>query len=282
MMRISLCNEVLRDLSFPQQCEAAAALGYDGLEIAPFTLSDDPAKLTSEERLEISAVAADNGLAITGLHWVMNAPTGLSLTSDDQDVIQRTRDHISAMIDLCVDLGGGVIVHGSPDQRRLQDAASPEAARAVAREHFRLAGEASGAAGILYCIEPLSPKLTSFVNTVAEAAEIVDDFGLPGLRTMLDTCAAADSETDPADAVIERWLPSGHIAHIHLNDHDRRAPGQGADRFLDIMRTLRSQRYSGVIGIEPFRYEPSGLAAAAVAAGYLRGLNEALEEDESL
>ena len=36
LMRISLCNEVIAGLPFAQQCELAAALGYDGLEPAPF------------------------------------------------------------------------------------------------------------------------------------------------------------------------------------------------------------------------------------------------------
>ncbi|WP_366654213.1 sugar phosphate isomerase/epimerase family protein [Fodinicurvata sp. EGI_FJ10296] len=281
MMRISLCNEVLRDLSFEEQCEMAAALGYDGLEVAPFTLAEDPARLTAVERADVRSIAADNGLTITGLHWVLSAPANLSLTSDDGETLRRTRNHMLAMVDLCAELGGTVIVHGSPDQRRLEDASSPEAARATALDHFRAVGEAAGPMGVVYCIEPLSPKLTAFVNTVGEAAAIVDEIGLPGLKTMLDTSAAADSETAPHHEVIDRWLPSGHIAHIHFNDRDRRAPGQGDDRFLAIMRMLIARQYDGVIGIEPFRYEPSGVAAAAVARGYLRGLSEALEEYES-
>ena len=32
-MRISLCNEVIRELPFERQCELVKKLGYDGLEI---------------------------------------------------------------------------------------------------------------------------------------------------------------------------------------------------------------------------------------------------------
>ena len=45
-MRTSLCNAVIRELPFEQQCGFATAVGYDGLEIAPFTLSDEPHLLT--------------------------------------------------------------------------------------------------------------------------------------------------------------------------------------------------------------------------------------------
>ena len=41
-MKIALCNEVLRDMEFAAQCDYAAALGYDGLELAPFTLGAKP------------------------------------------------------------------------------------------------------------------------------------------------------------------------------------------------------------------------------------------------
>ena len=53
-MRIALCNEVVRTLHFAAQCELAAALGYDGVELAPFTVSDAPDQLTSEELAALS------------------------------------------------------------------------------------------------------------------------------------------------------------------------------------------------------------------------------------
>jgi len=40
-MIIALCNEVLAEMPFERQCEFAAATGYDGLELAPFTLSSN-------------------------------------------------------------------------------------------------------------------------------------------------------------------------------------------------------------------------------------------------
>jgi sugar phosphate isomerase/epimerase len=68
-MKISLCNEVIRELPFERQCELVKKLGYDGLEIAPVTLSDDPPKITAARRAELKKIAADNGIAITGLHF---------------------------------------------------------------------------------------------------------------------------------------------------------------------------------------------------------------------
>jgi D-psicose/D-tagatose/L-ribulose 3-epimerase len=44
-MKISLCNEVLRERPFAEQCRLAAAIGCHGLELAPFTLAADPGTL---------------------------------------------------------------------------------------------------------------------------------------------------------------------------------------------------------------------------------------------
>src|SRR3979411_3153239 len=82
-MRISLCNEVLPPLDFERQCALAAALGYDGLEIAPFTLGDDPTRLSAARKADLRRAASEAGIAITGLHYLMRAPAGLSITSAD-------------------------------------------------------------------------------------------------------------------------------------------------------------------------------------------------------
>ena len=59
-MRISLCNEVIAGFDFARQCEFARAVGYDGLEIAPFTLDtldEEPHRLSPARRAEIRRIA---------------------------------------------------------------------------------------------------------------------------------------------------------------------------------------------------------------------------------
>jgi D-psicose/D-tagatose/L-ribulose 3-epimerase len=180
------------------------------------------------------------------------------------------------MVELCADLGGEMLVHGSPDARNPADAPDPATARATAAACFARAGRAAEAAGVRYCLEPLSPTLTPFLNTVADCAAFIDEIGAPGLMTMLDTCAAADSEDRPAHEALAEWLPTRRIGHVHVNDPNRRAPGQGAMTFRAVLEAVARSDYTGYVSAEPFVYEPSGLATAAVAAGYLRGLREAI------
>lgn len=272
MMRFALCNEVVRDLSFPAQCALAAGLGYAGLEVAPFTLdAEAPHLLPASRRAEARRTAAEAGTAITGLHWLLLAPAGLSITSADPALRARTLEVIERLIGLAADLGAGYLVHGSPGQRQV--VADGDAGRAEATM-ARIA-EWSAAAGLTYCLEPLAARETNWATTVAEAVAIIDRIGNPALRTMLDVCAAGNGEAEPVTALLDRWLPTGKLAHIHLNDRNRRAPGQGADRFAPILATLRRHGYAGVCGVEPFEYLPDGTGSAAFAAGYLHGALEA-------
>jgi D-psicose/D-tagatose/L-ribulose 3-epimerase len=276
-MRIALCNEVLRDMAFAEQCAYTAALGYDGLEVAPFTLGDEPHFLPARERKQLRAEAEAAGVAVTGLHWLLVTPKGLSITSPDHGVRERTTDVLRRLVDLCADLGGRVLVHGSPAQRTVAEGDDPEAAWERAREVFAAVAPVAEAAGVTYCLEPLARRETNFVNTVAEAARMVEEVGSPAVRTMIDTSAAGATEGKPVAELIREWLPTGLVAHVQVNDTNRRGPGQGADRFSPVLAALREADYRGVVAVEPFDYRPDGRGSAARAIGYLRGILEALD-----
>lgn len=275
-MRLVLCNEVLRDLTFPAQCAFAKAVGYDGLEIAPFTLTSEPHRLTGAEAAVLRRTVEDHGLAVTGLHWLLVTPQGLSITSADAGIRSRTRDVLLGLLDLCAGLGGRVMVHGSPAQRQVADGQCEAQAFGHARDLFAALAPEAEARGIVYCIEPLAPPDNRFITTLTEAARLVGAVGHPAFRTMIDTSAAAAHEAEPVADLVRRWVPTGLVAHVQLNDANRRGPGEGRDRFAPVLRALAETRYAGDIAIEPFIYEPDGPACAARAAGYVRGLMEAL------
>jgi sugar phosphate isomerase/epimerase len=275
-MRIALCNEVLGGMPLERQCEYAAALGYDGLEIAPFTLSDSPETISSSEAAKIRAIVETSGLVVTGLHWLLVKPDGLSLTAPDAAVRARTTEVMNRFIALCAELGGTVLVHGSPKQRTIPAGETHATALSRLRDGLALAASAAAKAGVIYCIEPLSPRETALVNTVAEAAELVRAIDHPNLRTMIDCSAAGLTEAEPVPDLIDRWLPTGLIAHLQVNDPNRRGPGQGAMKFGAILAALKRHNYTGTVAVEPFDYSPDGPAAAAFSAGYLRGLREVL------
>jgi sugar phosphate isomerase/epimerase len=274
-MKIALCNEVIRTLPIEEQAAFAAALGYDGLEIAPFTLDAvRPHRLGDAAIAAVRRAVEASGLIVSGLHWLLVAPPGLSITTTDPAVRAVTREVMHGVIDLCAALGGRYLIHGSPAQRQLEAGRETEG-RAAALDYFRETAELAAAADVLYCLEPLSPDQTSFVTSLAEAQEIVAEVASPAFQAMIDCKAAAVSETKDIPALLRQHLPAGLIRHVHFNDPNRRGPGEGDLAFTPIVQELLDLAYDGWIGVEPFVYEPDGPACAARAIGYIRALEEA-------
>jgi sugar phosphate isomerase/epimerase len=231
--------------------------------------------MPAAERAQVRRTCADSGIVVSGLHWLLVAPKGLSITSSDPAVRVKTLEVMRGLIGLCADLGGSYLVHGSPAQRSL-DADDRAGCAERGEEAWAAVARDAEAAGVTYCIEPLAPRETDFVNTVADAAAIVRRIGSPALRTMIDTSAAAAAETEPVADLVERWMPTGLVGHVQLNDRNRRAPGQGDDRFRPILAALKRTGYSGWLAMEPFDYVPDGPTCAARAIGYVQGVMEDL------
>ncbi len=269
-MKLSLCNEVIRELPFERQCALAAALGYKGLEVAPFTLGDEAWRMPASKRTAVRRACSDAGLEVSGLHWLLAAPAGLSMATADRAVWQRSLDVMLGSIDLCAELGGAYLVHGSPGQRRV---AAPDDAKRV-EEAWTAAAVASEKAGVVYCLEPLARPDCNFVNTLAEAEEVVKRIGSPAFRLMIDTLASSLEEKEPVADAIRRWMPTGLMAHIQLNDRNKRGPGEGNDKFAPVVQALSDTGYDGWVAMEPFVYEPDGPTCAARMIGYVQGLLE--------
>lgn len=275
MLDLTLCNELLAEegLTLAQQCEIARDLGYIGLELAPATLSPAPHLLGAEERAEIRATVEDSGLRVTGLHWLLTAYPELSIT--DPATSDAAQEVLIALVGLCADLGGRVLVHGSPGQR-MRPAGTGDGElldRLVA--FFRPIAEEAARRGVVYCIEPLAAVETDLINTVAEAARLVEAVGHPAFRTMIDISAAGQEEGDVA-GLIRQWVPTGMIAHIHANDSNRGAPGMGNDPFPQIVAALIEAGWSSPVGVEPFRTLIDARVTAAIGAATLRACERAV------
>ncbi|HVF65749.1 MAG TPA: sugar phosphate isomerase/epimerase family protein [Casimicrobiaceae bacterium] len=281
MRRLALCNEVIADREFAAQCVYAAELGYDALEVAPFTLGEDPLRLPVHRRNEVRRAASDAGIAISGLHWLLVKPEGLSLTTVDAAARDRTRDALVALVDLCAELGGRYLVHGSPKQRATPPGVDRSVATALIAEGLAHAAQAAERAALQYLIEPLPVDETDQINTLDEAVALVREIDSPALATMIDTKSVALAEAKSAAELVSQWLPTGLIRHVQLNDRNRRGPGQGSDRFAPVLAALVEGGYDGDIAIEPFDYRPDGSACAARAVGYVRGVLEGLAHRRS-
>src|SRR3954454_2616598 len=178
--RQAICNDVFKDWQFEDACKAIRAAGYTGIEIAPFTLAEDPATVTAAERREYKQMMADQGLTFVGLHWLMLSPKGLHVTTPDTALREKSWLHICNLIDLSADLGpDSIMVFGSPFQR----ASTGGLSRKEATRHYvdGLAAVAPHAQerGVTILMEALPVAQCDVVQTLDEAAGYVRQIGSP-------------------------------------------------------------------------------------------------------
>lgn len=265
--RFAMCNEFCEGWNFAHVCRLAADAGYDGVEIAPFTISDSVEDVHADGRKELRATAAEHGLEIVGLHWLLARPKGLHLNSPDPAVRARTVEYLEAEIGFCADLGGTRMILGSPKQRNVPEGQTYGEVwdRSVAA--FReLALHASGR-GVCLCIEPLAPGETDFICTAAEARRLVEAVDRPAFRMMLDV-KAMSAEEGPIPDIIRRSAP--YLEHFHANDANLQGPGFGATDFVPIAEALREIGYDGFVSVEVFDFSAGPERIARESLEYLR------------
>lgn len=271
-MRFAFCNEGFGERAWPSVCSAIAEAGYDGVEIAPFTLAETVQDVSPRARAELRAAAQDAGLEVAGLHWLLAKPEGLHVGHPDPKVRGRTRDYLCRLADFCADVGGKVMVFGSPRQRSRVGDASPEETWRWAGETFAGALPTLAEREVTLCIEPLAPGETDFITTAAEGRRLVEEVGHPNFRLILDVKAMCSEGRGMGRIIREQqeWL-----AHVHANDANREGPGFGETDFRPILAALREIGYEGYVSVEPFEFRPE---VDTVARRCLRYLRECLPE----
>jgi sugar phosphate isomerase/epimerase len=266
-MRFAICNELFEGWPFDKVCRFSKQVGYDGLEVAPFTLAPRITGVTHERRALLRQQAADAGIEIIALHWLLAGTTEFYLTSPDPAVRSRTAEYLVVLSEACRDMGGSLMVFGSPKQRSLLPGISREDAFDWAAETFRRAMPAVADNGVSICMEPLSPSETDFINTCDEAAALISAVSHPNFTLHLDV-KAMSSERTPMVDLIDRYAPSA--GHFHANDANLRGPGFGDVDFVPIFRALHDAGYDRWVSVEVFDYKPDPETIARQSAEYMR------------
>jgi sugar phosphate isomerase/epimerase len=273
-VKLSLCNEVFGAEqtveSWKNLCGQVAAIGYEGIELAPFTLTADARQCDAGTRREIKNAAADHGLPITALHWLLVSPPGLHINAINEKTRLETVDFLRGLIDFAADIGADTMIFGSPKQRAVEDNLESAWKRAV--DSYSEVLSTLEERGVTLCMESLPAPECDFVMTAAEAAQMVSDVNHPNFKLMLDTKSLCGESGDPsgksAATLIDHWGRQTH--YYHANDANRRAPGYGDTDFRLIAEALKNAGYDGWVSLEPFDYRPDPLTLAKESFAYMK------------
>ena len=272
-MKYAICNELYGDMPLEKAFAHAKRLGYTGLEIAPFTLGDDAGSISPLERSRVKQIAGDLGMEIIGLHWLLAKTHGYHLTHPDASVRSRTAGYFCELARLCRDLGGKLMVLGSPGQRSLVDGMSHAQGAANAIEILRECLPVFEECNVVMALEPLGPSETDFMCTAQSAIDIAAEVDSPFVKLHLDVKAMSSEEGNIPDIIRDSrdWT-----VHFHANDPNLRGPGMGQVDFEPIFSALKATGYDGWVSVEVFDYEPGIDALAAESIGYMKQIEAKL------
>lgn len=273
--RLAICNETFQGWDFASGCRGALDTGYTGIEIAPFTLSQDPASIPASKRRECRDVMESEGLGYVGLHSLLTVPSGeLHITTPDDTIRNRSWEYFRSLIDLCADLGDdGMMILGSGRQRRTVEGSTVEDATNRLRDGLAEMAPHAADRGVTILPETLAPHLCDVLTSMEQTVTLVREINHPAIQTIFDTHNAV-AETVPHDELIKEH--ANLIRHVQINEMDGRHPGTGTYDFSVPLQALKDIGYEGWLSLEVFKFEPSGEEIARISSQFLREIEATL------
>lgn len=259
-MRLATCSEPWRETPIEEVFSIAARIGFEGVELAPFTIAEHVDQISADRRKAIARAATDAGVSVVGLHWLFVSPKGLHITTPDEAVRRKSTDCLRSLVNFCGDVGGKVMILGSPNQRSITPPTTFEEGWKRAKDVLSSVTDTCAERGVTICFEALSPKETNFVNTAEQAARLADEIGHPNIDIMLDM-KAISSMPDGIEGTIRRF--GKRAKHFHANHPSGKGVGMplasGDGQPLDlksILKTLAATGFDRWVSVEPFDYTP--------------------------
>ncbi len=250
-MKYAFCNELFGEMPEMEGLQLAAGIGYTGVEVAPFTLGRSVEEISYARRTSYRRLVEQSGMEVVGLNWLLAKTEGFHLTTDDRSVREKTADYLSQLVELCAELGGSIMVLGSPQQRNFQPPMTHSQALDNAAETISVVVSTLERSRVRLAIEPLGPQEGNFLNHASDARTLIDRIGSEHVRLHLDV-KAMSTEGQPIENVIRD--NADLMIHFHANDPNLLGPGMGQVDQRPIFQALNDVNYQGWVSVEVFDY----------------------------
>ena len=276
------------DWPFEKAFAFASNCGYTGVEFAPFTMATYVDKISRRPPGRSAAAGPRAGLEVVGLHWLLGKTEGFHLTSPDAAVRRKTADYLGELARLCGDLGGRIMVLGSPQQRNLAPGMTKQQGMKYAAEVLQAVAPTLEKNRVIIAIEPLGPTRPTSSPPPPKGPNW-SPWSIRPPAACISTARRWPTESGKRTGPISRNGPQGasqnHLprrhsrdhpqvpqpfVHFHANDPNHQGPGFGKLDFVPIMKALAEIDYRGWVSVEPTDYSagPERLAQESIA--YLR------------
>lgn len=222
--------------------EKAGLLADKGFDYIECPLSSLP--LEDEQAMaEKLSIFMNSPIKVSAMNLFF--PQGMMVVGPQADR-ERIRQYIRKAGKAASQIGVKVVVLGSGRARMIPDGWQRQQAEAQMLEWLGMISEEWHGNGVTLALEPLNRKESNMINSVAEAVQLVKQINSPVVRVLADFYHM-DEENEPLETIVEHkdW-----IAHIHIADTGRLAPGTGAYPYEQFTEILREIKYTGMISAE--------------------------------
>jgi len=243
MNAITVQEQHLPGDTLEQKFEIALAWGFDGIELRSRGDHHFASRLPELRRAAASGVVMPT-TCVEMSHFI---------GAFDSDLREDAIVQLTSQLTVMAEIGGvGVMTPGSYGMfsRRLppfEPPRSPEEDRSILLDALGRLGEHAEKEGVELFLEPLNRYEDYLVNTLAQAADLIQEVGSPAVRIVADTYHMNIEEADPAAALM---AVAPYIGHLQASDSNRLEPGAGHIDWALFGATVSAIGYHRSIAIE--------------------------------
>lgn len=234
------------DRALPDAIRAAHAAGFDAVECHwPYDTATG----------DVAAALAETGLAMLGLNTrrgdVAQGENGLAALPGREVEARAAIDEALAYADA---IGAGAV-------HVMAGKAEGAEARAVFVSNLRYVCSQAERGGQIILIEPINPFDAPgyFLNTTAQAADLIAEIAAPNLKLMFDCYHVGRTEGDVIARLRAVWPIIGHVQFAAIPD--RGPPDHGTLDYRVVFAELDSLGWTKPLGAE---YRPEGATEASL------------------
>lgn len=220
--------------------EAVYRAGFDYLEAGVTSLIPDEDDTTFAPVLEKYQASP---IPVAAFNLFL--PRDLKIVGPEIDMA-RMEQYVQRAVARIQAVGATIAVIGSGGSRNVPEGFSRGEATAQIVRFLKLVADAADPTDVTIAIEPLNRKESNIINSVAEGVEIARQVDRPSIRVLADFYHM-DEDDEPLDTLTanQDWL-----AHIHVADSGRLAPGTGSYPYAEFVDQLRQAGYQGMVSVE--------------------------------
>jgi sugar phosphate isomerase/epimerase len=268
MAKIAICNEIFGNLPFNKICKKVSDYGYTGIELAPFTFSEDIRKLSHQQVNQIRNDAEANNLQITACHWLLVSPSGMHITTPDRKIFNKTNIFFKSMVDFANTLEATYLVFGSPKQRSIEQSWDFNEAYQQGVSFFQEMGDYAKENDVIIALEPLGPSITNYMDTTKNTLKIAELVNNSNVKIHLDVAAMM---RDPLPIVQQiKLVGKSMLAYVHVNDPNLLGPGMGDVDYGPLIEAFEEIDYQGWYSVETFNEDYSAEEIAKKSIDYMK------------